>query len=146
MSRTSLMTWGLLLILVGVQFNLVESFVLTPRATEVWNNRWNGYPNETVPGDYQITSNGYFQSSNGNNFSNPNYRSPQTTSSTPYAMPNYQRFQNSSVPAYRASFGNPIAGNRYGGPQKMLTLPNWFCWPPIFLGSVLFLYGVASKE
>lgn len=153
MSRISMMTFGLLLILIGVQLNLVESFVLTPRATAKWNNRTNRSvlgTTETVPGNYRVTSNGYFQSSeaarnrlNGNAFQANNQRDYT------YSIPSYQRAPTSQVPAYQSSYGRPANANigavaAYGGPQKMLTPPPWFCWPPIFLGSVLFLFGAAK--
>ena len=154
MSRTSMMTSGLLLILIGVQLNLVESFVLTPRATSKWNSRairGNGGTLETVPGNYQVTSNGYFQSSQqaANNRYNGNGYQANNQRDYTYSIPSYQRPQNSRVPAYQSSFGTPAIANNsavspYGGAQKMLTPPRWFCWPPIFLGSVLFLLGAAK--
>jgi len=27
--------------------------------------------------------------------------------------------------------------------QKAITPPGWLCWPSIFLGAVMFLYGAA---
>lgn len=39
MSRTSIMTIGILLILMGIKFNLVESYQLSPQATRFWMER-----------------------------------------------------------------------------------------------------------
>ena len=148
MSRSSLMTWGLLLILVGVQLNLVESFVLSPRATQFWNNRVTNQQLQTVPGNYVATSNGYFQGSNSTTvtqYGNQRFNSVQRNR-YPYSTPNYQRYPSSRVPVYQSSYATSAANGGELGPQKMLTPPTWFCWPPIFLGSVLFLYGAASRE
>ena len=40
MSRTSFVTTGVLAILLGIQMNFVDSFVLTPRATKFWQSRF----------------------------------------------------------------------------------------------------------
>lgn len=161
MSRISMMTSGLLMILVGVQLNLVESFVLTPRATQHWNKRTNNSAGggngagtlETVPGNYRATSNGYFQSSealNNRSRTGSTYQANNQRDYT-YSIPSYRRSPSSSVPTYQSSYGSPAITNNstvsaYGGPQKMLTTPSWCCWPPIFLGSVLFLFGAAKLE
>ncbi len=159
MSRTSMMTSGLLLILVGVQLNLVESFVLTPRATRHWNNRTTGGGGggggqlETVPGNYRLTSNGYFQSANAaQQYGNSGGYQNNFQRDYTYSTPSYQQNSTSRVPAYQSSYGasstaqSTSAVGRLGGPQKMLTPPPWFCWPPIFLGSVLFLFGSAKRD
>jgi len=155
MSRISMMTCGLLMILVGVQLNLVESFVLTPRATAKWNSRTitDGIRStETVPGNYRVTSNGYFQSSeDARNRLNGNAYQANNQRDYTYSIPSYQRAPTSRVPAYQSSYGTPANANTgavaaYGGPQKMLTPPPWFCWPPIFIGSVLFLFGAAKIQ
>ena len=142
MSRFSLMTWGTLLILIGIQLNLVESFVLSPKATELWNNRMTQYNLETVPRDYIATSNGYYRGSN-TQLANNGFRT--ATSNYRSSIPTYQSY-NSSAAVYQSSFDRTGIAGRNGAPQKLLTPPSWLCWPPIFLGSVLFLYGAASKE
>lgn len=39
MSRTSIMTIGFLLIMIGIKLNMVESYVLSPTATKFWMER-----------------------------------------------------------------------------------------------------------
>jgi hypothetical protein len=144
MSRISYMTWGLLLILIGVQLNLVESFVLSPQATSYWNKRWSGFGMDTVPGNYLAISNGYFRDS----VITP--RNIQITKNqladNPYVTPSYQRPRFSGLPVYQSSYSNQLAALPSADLQKMITPPSWFCWPPIFLGSVLFLFGAARKQ
>ncbi len=151
MSRTSLMTVGCVLILVGVQLNLVESLVLTPTATGFLNERLTD-PFETVPaatGSY--SRNNAYASNNG-------YYAPQSNSRNnyPFSTPNYTNRQlNTPTSAYTAGYsrgtltgatGNNASGG-YFGSQRMITPPPWLCWPVIFLGGVTFLYGAAlSRE
>ena len=145
MSRFSFMTWGILLILIGVQLNLVDSYVLTPQATKYWTRKSNTGRNiETVPGNYVATSNGFYQGSNNSTtqLANQSYNSGRENYR--YSTPRYQRY-NSQVPVYQSTFGGPAVAGQLAGAQKMLTPPSWFCWPPIFLGSVLFLYGAANR-
>ncbi len=142
MSRISQMTWGTLLILVGVQLNLIESFVLTPQATDFWNRRTAIGPVETVPGNYAAAGNGYFPGSNSS------WTSRLTNSSQsgfPFTTPDYQRSAQSNTSSWTSPFRSPSYTNTIGS-QKLVTPPSWFCWPPIFLGAVLFLFGAASHE
>ena len=39
MSRTSIMTIGFLLIMIGIKLNMIESYVLSPTATKFWMER-----------------------------------------------------------------------------------------------------------
>ena len=188
MSRIALMTWGLLLIFFGVQLNLVNSFVLTPRATKFWKSKLSSSPFEGGGGGRLAAAGNQFGPSGQNQFA-PNQfaaqgRQPilQGTSFSnqyanrtnfPYSTPNYRRvrsdgggvFQsgfrndpnlnNQAGPFRNAGFGNPVNGsgpidnlagglNRFPG-QKMITPPTWFCWPPIFLGAVMTLYGAVRR-
>ena len=131
--------------------NLVESFVLTPGATRFWNERFVNYGFDAVPGNYLANSDGYFKTgdlmprnSNASGIFSSESRNLYTT-------PNYQRPRNSGVPVYPSGYGNnplpnPAVAKNQTGLQKMITPPSWFCWPPIFLGAVFFLYGAAHKE
>ena len=145
------MTLGILLVLVGIQMNLVESFVLTPRATYAWNNRvLLNYKYETVPGNYIQTTNGYFRGSDvvaSNNIagSGRDFTTSQPNL-VPYSTPTYQRSPGARVPAYQSSYDRGAVAGNYAGPQKMLTPPRWFCWPPVFLGTVVFLFGAATRD
>ncbi len=142
MSRISQMTWGTMLILVGVQLNLIESFVLTPQATDFWNRRTAADQFETVPGNYVETGNGYFA---GSNSSWTSRLTNSSQSSFPFTTPDYQRNGQSNGSSWTSPFSSPSYTSASGS-QKLITPPTWFCWPPIFLGAVLFLFGAASNE
>ena len=144
------MTVGCVLILVGVQLNLVESLVLTPTATGFLNERLTD-PFETVPAVA-----GSFPGNNAN-ASNNVYYAPQSNSRNnyPFNTPNYTSRQlNTRTSAYSAGYsggtlsaatGNNLSGG-YFGSQRMITPPPWLCWPIIFLGGVTFLYGAALSR
>jgi hypothetical protein len=62
MSRTSIMTIGFLLIMMGIKLNMVESYVLSPTATKFWMERiedpavamQNGYNPYGQPAQYPL--------------------------------------------------------------------------------------------
>ena len=177
MSRISLITWGLLLIFVGVQLNLVDSFVLTPRATKFWKSKLTSGPFENAGGPNQFAGRQQGQPLQGQSFSDQ-YASGRRAapsargSSFPYSTPNYRRFRGNSggQGIYQAGFNNnpqnrfgnngSIRNAGYGNPgnanpnqpasrfagQKMITPPSWFCWPAIFTGAVLSLFGAARRD
>ena len=166
MSRISLMTCGLLLILIGVQLNLVDSFVLTSRATKFWKSKLSSSPFEDEGGGAASNPVGLQasrQPAPGTSFSNQYAARPNF----PYTTPNYRRYRNGGRGLFQtgarnsqnrlnngnfqnAGFGSPVNGvaanaasqPRFPG-QKMITPPTWICWPPIFLGAVIFLFGAA---
>ncbi len=127
MSRSSIMTNGILLVLLGMQLNLVDTYVMTPKFTDFWNERFSGplFSEETsVPQVAQQESSG-FMSSFG-------FGTPQSNSL--------------AVPTSQASFSNDnLASNTTVSDEslKQFTPPSWLCWPLIFLGAVLFLHGAA---
>ena len=174
MSRISLMTWGLLLILIGVQLNLVDSFVLTPRATKF--GRANCPPvHLRMPAEISLQTDNGAKSCRDSPFRISTHPAPlrplQFIGQLPYSTPNYRRIRSSGRGVFQAGYrNNPQSGfdnngsfrnagyagapnpnnfdtasNRFAG-QKMLTPPSWFCWPPVFLGAVLFLFGAAGKD
>ena len=130
MSRSSIMTNGVLLILLGIQLNLVDTYVMTPQFTTFWNERFSDpaeIANDAMTG---ITN-------NNNRFGN-NYPFNRG-----FNAPNYQNYTN-GTPAFQASFPNKqFAQGNVLAAQKRVTPPTWCCWPFIFLGAVVFLYGAA---
>ena len=110
------MTIGFLLLFVGLQLNLVESYVLTPRMTEFFSDKFTQDPTAGFgPAGPIASGNGYAAGSN------------------PYAQASYG---SATVnPASRSSFQVTPNGNR------VIQPPRWICWPVIFLGAVLFLNG-----
>ena len=115
MSRTSLITLGFLLIFLGIQLNVVQSFTMTPRVSNFLSDNFSGNPDELRVA--------------------PSIPSPQFSANQ----------QNYNSPYYQASYGNNTAqfqqtpavsiGNRTIHP------PHWICWPVLFFGAVLLLQG-----
>ncbi len=121
MSRISVMTIGFLLIFIGIQLNMVESFQLTHQATRFWNEKIVDPASELV--------------SDGNYAQQAAWQQP-----SPYQSPYFQ-----------ASYASPVAGipNQSGnvaGGEKTLTHPSWICWPVFFAGTVFFLHGLSMRQ
>jgi len=147
------MIWGLLLIFVGVELNLVNSVVLTPRASRFWESRLSASPFEDGLGG---------TASSGSPFSRASQRTAYGQSfSDQYGARNNFPFSTPSSRSYRN--GSPFGNSNFRsagydssavvgtvstefGDQKMITPPSWYCWPPIFLGAVLFLFGAARSD
>ncbi|MDB4766515.1 hypothetical protein OAG71_02375 [bacterium] len=116
MSRTSLMSTGFLLIFLGIQLNIVESFTMTPRVSNFLNDNFSGNPNaiadaNPVPG-LRIDA-------NRQNYNSPYYQ-------TSYAN-NAPQINTTLVPQIHDRTINP---------------PRWICWPVLFLGAVMILQGL----
>ena len=134
MSRSSIMTTGIVLILVGIQLNLVETYVMTPRFTKFWNERF------TAP---LYTTEDVIQDPSGRIA----YRAPSTPtapgySNYPFSAGRYQDYT-SGTPALQASWAQRASSQpkTAAGTQKQVTPPSWLCWPIIFMGAVIFLHG-----
>jgi hypothetical protein len=109
MRRGSTMTFGFVLILIGIQLNVVQSYQLTPRFSN-------------------------FLSENGGPRSNE-----QASLNQPFDSPYYQAsFENTS-------YTQPVAVSA-PAPIKVISTPNWLCWPVLFLGAVVFLHGVSKHR
>lgn len=154
------MTWGGLLILIGVELNLVDSVVLTPRATQFWNNKLSSSPFEDdgiefADSPFALAS--QRPGTSGSSFSDQY----ATRNSFPYSTPNFRRNRSDSRGVLggrsirSAGYGNTgnaenlansIGRQTQLADQKMITPPSWYCWPPIFLGAVLFLFGAVRTE
>lgn len=119
MSRTSVMTLGILLIFLGIKLNLVESYQLSPSATRFWMERI-----EDPAVAYQ--SAGMAQPGGYGFGANPGYQSP-------YQVASYSNYNNPALP-------------QINWPPKTIVPPNWLCWPVFFLGAVLLLHGVSLRH
>ena len=149
------MTIGFLLLFTGAQLSLVDSYVLTPRASKFWAEKMNSsdgliqtvYEDGYVPPQSGLT---------GQQVLNPQSRlNPQSNFANNAYQSGYggSPFQNTG---YQAPFNaNPILGSANGPvaalsqgpyPPKRIIPPDWLCWPAICLGAVLFLYGAAFKR
>ena len=121
MSRTSTMTIGFLFVFLGLQLNLIETYVLTPNATKFWAERFE------LP-DEQTAYNGYNSTNYGTNYSNP------------YAQAGYQY---GGSPFQSSGFA---ANSPRLMPTKQITPADWLCWPVIFLGVAFVLHGAAVRR
>ena len=116
MSRSTIMTAGFLLVLIGVQFYLVKSYTLTPTATKFWAERL-ASPADLVPLQTQpVRASAYAQNTN------------------PYYQASYSNT--------RPLVTTPSVFLR----PKQITPPDWICWPCIFVGVVLSLQGILVKR
>lgn len=133
MSRYTTVTLGFLLVFIGIKFHMVESYFLTPKATQFWLERIEE-PTNTVQnngfgnGNYANYSNSYNQYSG-------NYLANNGIQNNP--------FQNAS---YQTPYGGqgPLANRLW--PQKQITTPRWLGWPVLFLGAVFVLHGAAMRR
>jgi hypothetical protein len=118
MRRTSVMTLGFVLIFVGIQLNLVESYVLTPRISSFLSEQASSNPSDLL-------------TTGGASNRNAAFNSPYYQTSYP-AGGNLLNRQNTST----LGFGAP----------KTIRPPSWICWPVLFLGTVVFLHGFSMKR
>ncbi len=127
MRRTSVMAMGFVLVFLGVQLNLVETYVLTPRFSSFLSEH------------AEPTSQSGFR-----NNGLVNRQSPMVNPNTGLVE------QQNNSPFYQASFPNGAPINQpmmtnFSTP-KVVTPPSWMCWPVLFLGTVVFLHGFSMKR
>jgi hypothetical protein len=117
MNQSKIMVTGFLLIFVGIQLNLVQTYTLSPSATRFWNENLEDLPDELVPVPAVVNG------PEPGPFSQASYGTPQ----------NYQAIQpQMSVPA--------ISG------PKQITPPDWLCWPFIFIGAASVFHGLVLRR
>ena len=125
MSRSSIMTGGVLLVLLGIQLNFVDTYVMSSQFTDFCNERFSApLFLEEVPVAQEESTN--FGSGFGFGNNNQNLSQPIPTSQASFSM--------------NALDEDTASGS---GELKQITPPSWMCWPLIFLGAVLFLHGAA---
>jgi len=117
MRRTSTMTLGFVLIFLGIQFALVDSYLLTPRIVNFMSQdgRFAQVASPAAAPIGQTAQNPYSQS--------------------PYSQVGYQA--PSQLPPVLTSA--PLA-------NRTITPPRWLCWPLLFCGTVVLLQGVAKPR
>ena len=127
MSRSSIMTTGALLVLLGIQLNYVDTYVVKSQFTDFCNERFS-VPLflEEVPSVEEETSD--FGSGFGFGNNNQNLSKQIPTSQASFSKGTHDQ----DADAVTASVE-----------LKQITPPSWTCWPLIFLGAVLFLHGAA---
>lgn len=132
MRRTSVMTMGFVLIFIGIQFNLVETYVLTPRFSSFLSEH-------ASPVQPQGFVNGLVNPNSG-------IVDPSIAQNSIQNSPFYQASYPGSQPVNIAMNGpiNRTVPN-YAAP-KVVTPPNWLCWPILFLGTVVFLHGFSMRR
>ncbi len=130
MNRTRIMTAGFVLIMLGIQLNLVRSYELTPRFTNFLSENGNGLVTSTDPTNMIGQSNQFGQP---NQFSLPNQ---STVVNQQFNSPYYQ----ASYPA-----GAPLLASQNPSVARFVTPPTWLCWPVLFLGAVVFLHGFGKR-
>ena len=128
MRRTSTMTLGFLLIFIGIQLNLVETYVLTPRVSNFL----------TANGSSRFNSNASAINPAGNGIVNvnPQFNRQPGIQNSPYNSPYYQ----GSFP--QAQF-EPNANVR---PAKTFSPAKWLCSPVLFFRAVLLLQGFSFRR
>lgn len=112
------MTLGIVLIFVGAQLNLIESYVLTPRVSSFLSEHASSNPT------------GPLETGGSNDVSNT-YNSSYYQASYPSGGNIFNRQNTNSLSLV--------------GPKKV-TPPTWICWPVLFLGTVVFLHGFSMKR
>lgn len=112
------MTLGFVLIFVGIQLNLVDTYVLTPRVSSFLSEQAAPVVQPQAVAVPQL------------NAANTNYNSPY-----------YQASYSNAVSAANSHSNGP---QFLTGP-KVLATPSWLCWPVLFLGTVVFLHGLSMS-
>lgn len=158
MSRYTTMTIGFLLVLIGIKFHMVESYLLTPRATKFWvervgdsGNPVQGVTNNLIaqmPNGYNsgnaFQNNAYSPFNNSyNSYSNSGNRGYGAANDSVFQSASYQN-QNTYQPRLAASQG--MLARTMFGPQKQVTTPKWLGWPILFLGAVFILHGAGMRR
>ena len=139
MSRISAMTIGLVLIFIGAELTLVKSVVLSPTAHQFLQE-------DLQPNNEPIFTTGKKKSSSwfsGFSQGNQSYSNAGAGQSWPYYKTGNGDSNTSSIQS--SSFKSPLAKIENIGAGKRLAPPRWMKWPPLFIGIVFFLHGVALR-
>jgi len=127
------MTLGFVLIFIGIQLHLVKTYVLTPRFSNFLSaNAPLNEPPQMGPGLNQAFN---MPNINPNNQPNSNYNSPY-----------YQASYPGNNPAMNQPPIQPLAAPSITVPARTFSPPQWFCWPVLFMGTVLLLHGISMRR
>jgi hypothetical protein len=131
-SKFASMTTGLVLMLIGAQLVLVKSYRLTPSATRFMAEHF------SQNGESQMTN-----PVSGNALSSSSFNPSGQT------WPYYKTIQGGSVPGSGAATVPAQLGSFVSrvppGYQARFAPPRWMMWPALFVGTVLFLHGLALR-
>jgi hypothetical protein len=110
------MSAGFLLIFMGIQLHVVESFTMTRRVSNFLSDNFSGNPDQLASAAPVGMPN---FDANAQNYNSPYYQAS-------YAN-NARQLQPAAVFQPRNRVINP---------------PRWICWPVLFMGAVLILQGL----
>ena len=116
MNRPVMMTLGFLFVFFGIQLNVVDSYVLTPRMANFFADP-NASPQTIVP---------ELSNANGPQFVQTGFNAPNAATS------NFPNQVTLSRPNNQAN--------------RVIRPPVWWGWPVMFLGAVFFLNGLAIRK
>ncbi len=125
MRRTSVMTIGFVLIFIGIQLNLVKTYVLTPRFSNFLsvNAPRNESDSLAIAG-------------------NPNFDRTNPAYNSPYYQASFPR----NAAANQQPVGLAPMMTQMSAPARAVSPPNWFCWPVLFMGTVMLLHGISMRR
>jgi hypothetical protein len=143
------MTIGLVLIFLGLQLVIVKSWYLSPTAARFLREDLQGGNRlATGSGNDESLFGGIFESPSGRNNSIagspsgqswPYYRSSQGGNGGS-AEWNTGTYRNSSFSSESTAGTSGVVGS-----GQRIVPPRWVSWPPLFLGIVFFLHGLALR-
>ncbi len=140
MSKLSSMTIGLVLIFLGIQLTMVKSYLLTPTATGM------------IQEDIDALNRGGAMAAKEESMFSGIFGSAPSASSPPassgQSWPYYQsgNTNTGSGSFQNSSWGGGSSDGKWIGPGKRMAPPRWVKWPPLFLGLVFFLHGLALRR
>jgi len=110
------MSIGFLLIFMGIQLNVVESFTMTRRVSNFLSDNFAGNPNGiSVPATIP----------------SPQFDANRQNYNSPYYQTSYSNNAAQYQPTTAVGIGN-----------RTINPPRWICWPVLFLGAVMILQGL----
>lgn len=112
-----MMTLGFVLIFFGIQLNVVDSYVMTPRMSHFLSDNFSNNPPLVRP--------------------ETNINLPPNINQPPFTQASYGQQAATAIPRPVAAFANV--------PSRVIRPPGWFGWPVMFLGAVFFLNGVIRR-
>lgn len=128
MNRTVVMTLGFLLVFFGIQLNIVDSYVLTPRVATFISTKFNNDPafqNNAINANQQL---GTFNQQTGTFNQQPG----------PFTQAGFTTGQQNQP------IGLVGAANQ--GVNRVIRPPGWIGWPVMFLGAVFFLNALTMRK
>jgi len=125
------MATGFVLIFLGIQLNLVETYTLTPRFSNFLSEHASARP--TL--DYSSINLPNPQINPNNGFTNQNF----SQNNSPYSQASFPSANNGGGLIPQQPF-------QTFGPPKVIRPPSWISWPVLFLGTVVFLHGLSMRR